>query len=531
MIMKYFFAYCSSCFVALTLMVQAASSTQPERPNIVLFLVDDMGIHDTSEPFQVDSKGNDVPSALNSRFRTPNMVALASQGMKFTRAYAMPVCSPTRCSLMTGKNSPSHGVTNWTHANNTGAETGQNSTSSHNSPLKWRSIGLDTSGDTLPKILSKAGYRTIHAGKGHFGNHPSNENPLLVGFDVNIGGDSFGSPGSYTGDYGEGGRNAVPHLKAYHNTDTFLTEALTLEMNKAIEQSVHDGVPFFAYMSHYAVHAPFHKDPRFEKNYSGLSGVALKFATMVEGMDKSLGDIVAKVNALGVGENTLIIFMSDNGSVSSAGSAPLRGKKGQKYEGGTRVPMITSWATPNATNTFQASLNIPTNSYEDDLVSCFDLFPTILSVAKVNYSGKIDGYDISDYLRGKVGSHRSQELIIHFPHDHSGSAGDYYTVFHEGDYKLIYSYASDSYELYNVVTDIGEDQDLAAADPDRVMAMAQKMGQKLKAYGALWPTFNSDDSDDPFTMPGQKGRIDKGTKADGKKNKKVKKKRKANKKQ
>lgn len=475
--------------------------TGSERPNIVLFLVDDMGAHDTSEPFQVDSEGNDVPSTLNGRYITPSMESLAANGMKFTRAYAMPVCTPTRCSLMTGKNSPSHGVTNWTHANNTGQETGQNSTSSHNSPLNWRRIGLDTSGDTLPKILSAAGYRSIHAGKGHFGNHSSNENPLLVGFDINIGGDSFGAPGSYTGDYGAGGSKAVPGLDAYHNTGTFLTEALTLEMNKAIEKSVADGVPFFAYMSHYAVHSPFQEDTRFSANYPSLSGKAKKFATMIEGMDKSLGDIVDKVNALGVGENTLVIFMSDNGSASPAESAPLRGKKGQKYEGGTRVPMIVSWAKPNPANTFQSKLNIPVDTHKRDIVSCFDIFPTILSVADISYSDKVDGYDLSGYLKGSAGSHRPQQLMIHFPHDHNASAGDYYTVFHEGDYKLIYSFATNSYELYNVVSDISEATDLASTEPDRVMAMARKMARQLAAKGAMWPTFSADDSDDPFAMP------------------------------
>lgn len=472
----------------------------PERPNIVLFLVDDMGAHDTSEPFQVDSNGDDVPSALNSRYITPSMEALAAAGMKFTRAYAMPVCTPTRCSLMTGNNSATHGVTNWTHANTTGAETGQNSTSSHNSPLNWRRIGLDTTGETLPKILSTAGYRSIHAGKGHFGNDTSNENPTLVGFDINIGGDSFGAPGSYTGDYGKGGSKAIPGLDAYHDTGTFLTEALTLEINKAIEQSVDDGVPFFAYMSHYAVHSPYEKDPRFEANYPELSGSSLKFATMVEGMDKSLGDMVAKVNSLGVGENTLVIFMSDNGSTMSD-STPLRGKKGHKYEGGTRVPMIVGWATPNGSNNFQTDLNIPVDSYQDDIVSCFDIFPTILSVADVSNPSSVDGYDLSEYFKGTAGNHRPQELMIHFPHDHNNAAGDYYTVLHQDQYKLIYSFASDSYELYDVVDDISEGSDLAAEQPERVMAMARKMAVQLNSHSALWPTFNADDSDDPFAMP------------------------------
>ena len=471
----------------------------PPRPNILLFVVDDMGSQDTSEPFQVDSSGNDVPSTLNARYKTPHMQALAANGMKFTHAYAIPVCTPTRCSLMNGQNSARHHVTNWTSPSYNG-ETGNNTIPSHNSPLNWRRTGLDVSSGSLPSILSGAGYRSIHAGKAHFGNDTANKDPLNVGFDVNIAGGSIGHPGSYTGTYGQGGSHAVPGLSAYHNTGTFLTEALTLEMNKAIEDSVNDGVPFFAYMSHYAVHAPFQSDPRFTANYPTLSGNALAFATMIEGMDKSLGDIVAKINALGVGEDTLVIFISDNGSDSPSGSAPLRGKKGTKYEGGSRVPMITAWATPNPLSTFQTTLNIPANSYEDDIVTCFDIFPTILSVANVSHTNVIDGHDLSSYLKATAGTHRPQELLIHFPHDHNS---DYYTFYREGPYKLIYNYAPNTYELYNVVTDISEATDLAASDPNRVMAMARKMAIALDAHGAQWPTFDTSptDTDDPHAMP------------------------------
>lgn len=471
----------------------------PPRPNIVFFVVDDMGSQDTSEPFQLDGAGNDVASVLNGRFRTPNMEALAANGMKFTHAYAMPVCTPTRCSLMSGQNSARHHVTNWTSPTYN-VETGYNTSPSHNSPLNWRRTGLDVSPGTLPSILSAAGYRSIHAGKAHFGNDLLNKDPIDVGFDVNIGGSSIGRPGSYTGNYGQGGSRPVPSLSEYHNTGTFLTEALTLEMNKAIETSVSDGVPFFAYMSHYAVHSPFQADSRFTSNYPTLSGNSLAFATLIEGMDKSLGDLVAKVNGLGVGEDTLVIFVSDNGSDSPSGSAPLRGGKATKYEGGSRVPMITAWASANSSNPFQAALDIPPNTYEDDIVACFDLFPTILSIANVSHSNTIDGYDLSPYFKADPGTHRPQELLIHFPHDHSS---DYFTFFREGPYKLIYNFVPNTYELYNVVTDIGETTNLATGDPDRVMGMARKMAQELSSHGAQWPTLDTSptDTEDPYVMP------------------------------
>lgn len=480
-------------------------TTGPARPNILFFLVDDMGANDTSEPFQVDGAGNDVPSIPNGIYHTPNMAALALQGMKFTRAYAMPVCTPTRNSFMIGQNSARHHVTTWTGIS-LNEETGQNSTPSHNSPLNWRRTGLDTSTPSLAKILSDAGYRSIHVGKAHFGNASDNIDPLDIGFDVNIGGKQTGRPGSYYGTSNFGsGTYQVPHLEAYHGQNIFLTEVLTLEMNKEIEKAVNAGVPFFAYMSHYAVHDPYDTDARFSGNpkYAGLSGNNLAFATLIEGMDKSLGDIRTKLATLGVAEDTLVIFVSDNGSTLPLGSDPLRGYKGQKYEGGTRVPMIAAWSSPNPSNTFQSQLNIPADSYEDDIVSCFDLFPTILGVANVSHSNTIDGYDLREYFKGTAGTHRPQELVIHFPHDHNGAWGDYYTVYHEGDYKLIYNFASDSYELYNVITDIHEDTNLATGDPNRVMAMARKMAQQLNAHGAQWPTFDTSptDTDDPYAMP------------------------------
>ncbi|QQL45858.1 sulfatase-like hydrolase/transferase [Sulfuriroseicoccus oceanibius] len=479
----------------------------PERPNILLFLVDDMGTQDTSEPFQVNAQGEDVPTAQNALYRTPQMTLLANQGVKFTSAYAMPVCSPTRCSLMNGQNSVRHHVTNWTAPRvspDGGGETGQNHVTSHNSPREWRRAGLDTSKPTLPALLSGAGYRSIHVGKGHFGNATDhNADPLLCGFDVNIGGKQIGQPGSYfgTANYGSGNFQ-VPHLEAYHGTNTFLTEALTLEMNRAIEGAVNDGVPFFAYMSHYALHAPFHEDPRFAGNYPSLSGSNGAYATLIEGMDKSLGDIRAKLEQLGVAEETLVIFLSDNGSDNpmANASAPLRGKKGQKWEGGSRVPMIVAWSKIDPNSSFQSRLSIPANRHEDDLVAVFDLFPTILNIAGVEYDQQVDGYDLQEYFKGNAGTHRPQELLIHFPHDHNS---DYYTLLRVGEYKLIYTYHTDTFELYNVVSDIGESVDLAAAEPERVMEMARKMARQLAEHGAQWPTYEASptDIDDPLVMP------------------------------
>ena len=478
----------------------------PARPNILFFLVDDMGANDTSVPFLTDAAGNDVPTTANGVYWTPSMATLASQGMKFTRTYAMPVCSPTRVSLMTGMNSARHHVTNWTGLTN--YNTTQGSDPSHRGPANWRTQGLDVTSNVLPKLLGNAGYRSIAVGKAHFGNQVGyNIDPRDIGFDVNIGGSAIGQPGSYFGSANFGNdAYHVPGLEQYHGQNIFLTEALTLEMNKEIEKSVNAGVPFFAYMAHYAVHTPFARDPRFAGNprYSaaGLSGQSLDYATLLEGMDKSLGDIVTKLNTLGVAENTLIIFLSDNGSTWARGDDPRRGYKGQKYEGGTRVPMIIGWASPNATNPFQTTLNIPPASRVNDIVSINDLFPTILATAGISAPAiPLDGTDLSPYLRGTPGIHRPQELMIHFPHDHNESWGDYYSVLHDGDYKLIYSYTPDTYELYNLPVDAHENNNLAASQPNRVMAMARKMARELHDQTAQWSRFSSNLADDPILMP------------------------------
>ena len=331
----------------------------PPRPNVLFFLVDDMGWQDTSEPFLVDTNGVEVVTPLNQRYRTPHMETLADRTMKFTRAYALPVCTPTRATLQTGMNSARHHITNWTHP--TGAETGNNGSTGLTSPTNWRKRGLDATDQTLVQILQAAGYRTIHSGKAHFGSRPYfGSDPHNIGFDVNIAGNEIGHPGSYSGDYGQGGSRPVPGLAEYHNTGTFLTEAITLEMKKAMTESVSNGVPFFAWMAHYAVHAPFHIDPRFSANYPTLSGGALGYATLLEGMDKSLGDLMAHLDSLGIAEDTFVVFLSDNGGDApiANGNAPLRGKKGHRHEGGVRVPMMAGWARTGAGSGFQASLPV-----------------------------------------------------------------------------------------------------------------------------------------------------------------------------
>ena len=298
---------------------QASCNAAPPRPNIIVFLVDDMGVMDTSVPFLTDKEGKAKRYPLNDFYRTPSMERLAKQGIRFNQFYAMSVCSPTRVSIMTGQNAARHRTTNWINERQDNA--------GPNGAPDWNWVGLKKSDVTLPGVLRENGYKTIHVGKGHFGPFKHDgENPANLGFDVNIGGSAFGAPGSYFGEksYGHATKrknHAVPHLEKYHGSDTFLTEALTIETKKVVKETVKSGKPFYLYFSHYAVHAPFESDPRFADHYkdSGKPKAAQAFATLVEGMDKSLGDMMDQLEELGVAENTLILFLGDNGSDAPLG--------------------------------------------------------------------------------------------------------------------------------------------------------------------------------------------------------------------
>lgn len=467
-----------------TLLARAGDA--PSRPNVLFFLVDDMGTQDTSEPFFFDGAGRPQRTPLNERYRTPNIERLAGQGMKFTAAYACSVCTPTRVSIMTGMNAARHRVTTWTHPD-VPQDTGSNQVKHLRAPA-WRTAGVDETDITLPRLLQEAGYRTIHCGKAHFGSNGTfGGDPHDLGFDVNIAGHGAGGPGSYQGkhDFSAVWRNGgtmwdVPGLEAYHGKDVFLTEALTLELKQAITSAVRDEQPFFAYMAHYAVHAPFEVDDRFADNHPELKGKDLAFATMVEGMDKSLGDLLDHLESLGVAEETLVVFYSDNGSAGPL-NKPLRGKKGTRYEGGVRVPLIAAWGKVDPAEPLQRALDIPTGAVEDDVVVCEDIFPTVLAVTGVEHEHMIDGRDLTPYLRGLPGTHRPPVQLLHFPHGHNH---DHFTVYREGAWKILYSYGPAKWELYDLSADPAEERDLVGEKPVLARAMARAMTGRLAKLGA-----------------------------------------------
>lgn len=477
------------------------------RPNIIVFLVDDMGVMDTSVPFLTDAEGEPRRYPLNDYYRTPNMERLASQGIRFNNFYAMSVCSPTRISIMTGQNAARHHTTNWIRP-------GQDNGGPHGPP-EWNWEGLSQDSVTLPRLMQQVGYRTLHIGKGHFGPDGSpGAEPRNLGFDINVAGASFGAPGSYYGSesYGLGTRrehHAVPHLDEYHGTETFLTEALTIEAKEHLADSVESGEPFFLYMSHYAVHAPFHSDPRFAAHYagSGKPAPAQDFATLIEGMDKSLGDIRDHVHELDVAENTLVFFLGDNGSDAPLGhqhevacAAPLRGKKGAHYEGGMRVPFIAAWAQPNAENRHQAQLRIPAGAIQAQMAAVHDLLPTLAALTEFQIPADhaVDGFNLTTLLTGQHDGARPENFLMHYPH--SPHRSDYFTCYRDGDWKVIYHYSPSEasegshYQLYNLVEDPFESTNLAASQPEKLRSMMQGLAASLEAHDALYPVSPQDGS-------------------------------------
>ncbi|NNC89996.1 MAG: sulfatase [Akkermansiaceae bacterium] len=492
--MKHLVVSLLSIFAACSLLPAAS------KPNIMVFLVDDMGVMDTSVPFLTDAAGKPKRYPLNDYYRTPSMERLAKLGIRFNNFYAMSVCSPTRISIMSGQNAARHAATNWISPdkNNRGTK----------GPPEWNWKGLKKGDVTLPGILQQNGYHTIHVGKGHFGPRNSEGgDPANLGFDVNIAGECFGAPGSYYAkdDYGAKTKrknHAVPHLEAYHGTGTFLTEALTLEAKKAVAKAVQDDRPFYLYFSHYAVHAPFHSDPRFAAHYadSGKPGNAQAFATLIEGMDKSLGDMLDQFEELGVAENTLVLFLGDNGSDAPLGhqhavacAAPLRGKKGAHYEGGMRVPFIAAWAKPSPGNAFQKRLPLPADAIQSQAAAVHDLFPTILTVAggKAPKKHTVDGIPLQTLLTGKPDPDRRQTFLMHYPHGPHRSS--YFTVWRDGDWKLIHHYfpskesGGGHHQLYNLAEDPFESTNLATARPDELERMGKGLAAALDAHGALYP--------------------------------------------
>lgn len=503
---------------ALALLLALAACSTPEvarerGPNIVLFVVDDLGWQDASLALAPER------TPFNERYRTPHLEALAARGVSFTNAYAAsPVCTPTRTSILTGQLPARTRITNWTlegdmstqHATLAAPDWNYNGLSDDpNLDHSWCTA-------TLPALLVDAGYTTIHIGKAHFGaRHQPGADPTRLGFEINLAGHAAGGPGSFLGtqNYSAAWRSGsevwdVPDLEAYHGTDTFLTEALTLEAERVVDQALSSGKPFFLHLAHYAVHVPFARDERLIATYeqAGLDQLEAQYAAMVEGVDHSLGRILARLAERGELENTVVIYVSDNGGLSAYGrggephthNAPLRSGKGSAYEGGVRVPLVI--AGPLVADAQRGSRS-------DYIALTTDLFPTTLAAAGLDallWEGRddLDGEDLGPVLHGRR-RHPTRPILWHYPHQW-GAAGpgiEPYSALRRGRWKLIHFYADGRRELYDLAADLGEQHDVAQAQPQVADELERRLGEHLQAAGAQTPIIKSSGISCPF--PGQ----------------------------
>ena len=491
-----------------------------QQPNIILFLVDDMGWQDTSVPFYSE------PTPLNNRYRTPNMERLARMGVKFTEAYACAISSPTRCSLMSGMNAARHRVTNWT----LNYDQKTDATSEVIQLPDWNYNGIQPAGTTqaadlknstpitsLPQILHQNGYYTIHCGKAHFGaKGTSGADPSTMGFDVNIAGGANGAPGSYLGtrNFGQGSPFEVLGLEKYYGQNIFLTEALTLEAIEAMKLPIGEKRPFYLYMSHYAVHSPYDDDVRFSDYYRNRPDAQLhaplneneaRYAALVEGMDKSLGDLLDFLESQPeVAANTIVLFMSDNGGqglnnvrqgrASRDPNYPARGGKGSAFMGGVHEPMMVYW--PGVT---------VAGSECNQRVMIEDFFPTILDMAGVKeYSTvqTVDGVSFTDVLRNPSARYE-RPIIWHFPNlwgesqNKEEGYGAYSSIL-KGDYHLIYHWETQQRRLYNVREDVSEQHELSNEMPEVAESLARELTDYLKSTDAQCPVYKATSEACPY---------------------------------
>jgi len=501
-----------STLIALICFAGTIKAQENTAPNIVVFFVDDLGWQDTSEPFYKDK------TPINKSFHTPNVEALAKDAVKFTNAYATPVCTPSRVSFLTGLNAAHHRVTNWTHPK---ANLPTDNPDEKLTPPDWNINGLSPVPNIphtiyatpFPQLLKEHGYHTIHVGKAHWGAAGTpGSSPLNLGFMVNIAGHAAGHPQSYYGEDnygnmpGKASLQAVPDLMEYHGTSTFLTEALTLDAIKAIQEPITRKTPFFLHFSNYAVHVPLMPDPRFVKRYldQGLDPKEAAYASLVEGYDKSMGDIIQFLKDRGVYDNTVIIFVSDNGGLSlqpmrsqpnHTQNLPLKAGKGSLYEGGIRVPLLIKGIQQQKGMTRATPVIME------------DLFPTILNMAHIEryatVQQQLDGRNISPLLTSqKEDPIWSKRLLIwNVPNKWTvpdGPGTNFFSAVRQGDYKLLYDMKNGRLELYNLSKDIGEKNNLADQMKARTSEMSKLLSDQLRTWKAQLPTYKANGSPVPY---------------------------------
>lgn len=466
----------SNCALAAAGCVASGSSAQghisQKRPNIVFIYIDDMGWRDVG--------------FMGSRYyETPNIDRLARQAMVFTNAYAnAPNCAPSRACLLSGQYSPRHGVYT------VGTSSRGSSKLRKLIPIENTTV-LDTKIVTIAEAIKPAGYISASIGKWHLGNDPQ-FGPIGQGFDVNVGGYSAGSP-------------AKGYFVPYNNPELpdgppgeYLTDRLTDEALKFIETNKDD--PFFLYLPHYAVHTPLQAKKELINKYKKKPGSNGQnnptYAAMIESTDQGVGRIMDKLDELGLTDNTVVFFFSDNGGVKGITSnQPLRGGKGMLYEGGIREPMFVRWPGRTA----------PGSTCDAPVIG-IDFYPTILEItgAKKPKDHILDGQSFVALLNKESSTSDIQyskfserALFWHFPAYLQGKAEGARdphfrtrpgAALRMGNFKLIEYFEDGALELYNLKDDISEQKNLAEVMPEKTAELHKLMLAWRKKVNAPVPT-------------------------------------------
>lgn len=450
-------------FSLLFLSIQTISTAQNthKKPNIVLINVDDLG-------------WMDLGFMGSSYYETPNIDALANQGMVFTNAYASAAnCAPSRACMLSGLNTPKHGVYT------VGSSERGHKKNRKLIPIK-NTKHLKDSIYTLPEMLKSAGYLTASIGKWHV-----NKNPNIQGIDVNVGGSEKGNPG-------KGGYFSPYNID--HITDgkegEYLTDRLTNEAISFVKKA--KDTTFFLYLPYYTVHTPIMGKPKLIEKFRDKKGNIgqnnPKYAAMVASLDENVGRLLASLKVHGVDENTLVILTSDNGGIRAISNQnPLKAGKGSYYEGGIRVPLVVKWPK-----------KIKKETKTSQIVSNLDFYPTIQNLVQPGKKAKeLDGLDLTNvFLHQKI---IERDLFYHFPiylqayskKKDQGRDPLFRTrpgsVLISGQWKLHHYYEDDVYELYNLQADIGETKNLINVNSDKAEELREKLRLWLKKNNAPIP--------------------------------------------
>jgi len=440
-------------FALLLLALFPCSLRAADRPNVILFLIDDLGATD------LRCTGSDF-------HETPNIDRLAKQGLRFTQAYsACTVCSPTRAALLTGNYPARLHITDWIQ--------GHKRPNAKLLVPDW-TMYLPRETSTIAEVLKENGYATGTIGKWHLGTEKQGY-PGDHGFDFAVGGCEKGQPPSYFSPY------KIPTLTDGRQGE-YLTDREGDEACGFIEKN--KGKPFFLYMPHHAVHTPIQAKPelvaRFKaKLKDGMKHTNPAYAAMLFSLDEAIGKIVAKLDELKLADNTLIIFTSDNGGLLKiTNNIGIRAGKGSAYEGGIRIPAIVRW--PGV---------VPMNSESAEPIITMDWFRTVIDATRSKWTTLDDGVSLISVLKDPSKNLERGAMYWHYPHYHPGGATPYSAV-RVGPWKLIEFFEDAHVELYDLKNDPEEKTDLAKKEIDRVQKMRLMLEAWRLAVDAQLPTMN-----------------------------------------